>query len=94
MTALLTREGVDDEMGRANQACLHGGGGLDRDEFIHKRLIDATAKFTEGLREHKMGLGLVGLVRANLFRNFFNRGCTRREPRRSGFDNGLLGLSG
>ena len=62
LAALLTREGIDDERCRADQARFHGGCGLDGDELIHERLVDAATKLAEGLREHKVHLRARGLV--------------------------------
>jgi hypothetical protein len=56
LRALVTRESVHDKMGRADQARIHGGSGLDGDELVHERLVKATAKLTEGGGQHKMGL--------------------------------------
>ena len=62
LAALFTRKGIDDEMGRADQTFLHGGRGLDGDQLIHERLVNAAAKLAEGLGQHKVGLGGIDLV--------------------------------
>jgi hypothetical protein len=62
LAAWLTREGSDDEMGRADQARCHGGCGLEGDELIHERLVDAATKLAEGLREHTGHVRARGLV--------------------------------
>ena len=49
LTALFTRKGVDDKMRRTDQALLHGGSGLDGDQFIHKGLVNTAAKLAQRL---------------------------------------------
>jgi len=49
LAALLTRKGIDDEMGRADETCIHGGGGLDGNELIHQRFVDTAAKLAQRL---------------------------------------------
>ena len=62
LAALLTREGIDDEMGGADKALLHRSGCLDGDQLIHERLVDTATKLAEGLGEHKVHLRARGLV--------------------------------
>jgi hypothetical protein len=47
--ALFTREGIDDEMGGADEPCFHRGCSLDGDEGIHELLVNAATQLTEGL---------------------------------------------
>jgi hypothetical protein len=56
LTPLCTREGIDDEMRRTDQALLHGGGGVDGDECIHEGFVNAAAKLAERCGSHKVGL--------------------------------------
>lgn len=42
LTALLRGEGVDEQMGRADEPLFHGGSRLDRYEVVHQVLINAT----------------------------------------------------
>src|SRR5688572_684386 len=44
LRALFTRKRIDDEMRRADEPLLHGGGSLDGDELVHERLVNASAK--------------------------------------------------
>src|SRR4029453_15474840 len=53
LAAWLTRAGSDNERGGADQSLLHGGCGLDGEQLLHERLVDATTKLAEGRREHK-----------------------------------------
>ena len=62
LTALLTREGIDDEMSRADQSLFHRCRGLDGQEFIHEGLVNAAAKLTQRLGQHKVGLRRIDLV--------------------------------
>ena len=62
LTPLCTRQGIDDEMRRTDQALLHGGSGLDGNERIHERLVNAAAKLAEGLGQDKVGLRRIDLV--------------------------------
>ena len=62
LAALLTREGIDDEMRGANKALFHRGSCLDGDQLIHERLVDTATKLAEGLGEHKVDLRARGLV--------------------------------
>ena len=48
LAALLRGEGVDEEMGRTDQALLHGGSRLDGKQFIHQLGINALAKLGQG----------------------------------------------
>jgi hypothetical protein len=59
--ALLTGTGIDHHVGRADQTVLHGGGRLDRQQFLHQRCIEATAKLGEHFGEHNMVLGSIHL---------------------------------
>jgi len=56
LAALLTRKGSDDEMGRADETCIHGGGGLDGNELIPQRFVDTAATLAQRLGEHKVRL--------------------------------------
>ena len=56
LAALFTRKGIDDEMGRVDQPCVHGSSGLDGNQLIHKRFVNAATKLAEGLGQHKVGL--------------------------------------
>ena len=62
LAALLTREGIEDEMGRADKTFFHRGRRLDGDECIHQRLVDAAPKLTERFGEYKVYLGTRSLV--------------------------------
>ena len=62
LAALLTREGIDHQMGRADKTFCHCGRRLDGDELIHKRLVDAATKLTERLGEYKVSLRAMRLV--------------------------------
>lgn len=62
LAALLTREGIDDEMRGADQALLHRCCCLDGDQRIHECFVDTTTKLAEGLGEHKVHLRARGLV--------------------------------
>ncbi len=62
LAALFTREGSDDEMGRADETFFHSGRRLESDACIHQGLVDATTKLTECLRKYKMSLRARGLV--------------------------------
>ena len=55
LAALLTRKGSDDEMGRADETCIHGGG-LDGHELIPQRFVDTAATLAQRLGEHKVRL--------------------------------------
>ena len=50
LAPLLSEEGINDEMGGADEACFHRGCSLDGDEGIHECLINAATKLTESLR--------------------------------------------
>src|SRR5712691_11492274 len=63
LAALLTREGIADEMRGADKALLHRGRCLDGDQLIHECLVDTATKLAEGLGEHKGHLRARGLVR-------------------------------
>ena len=62
LAALLTREGIDDEMRGADKALLHRCCCLDGDQRIHECFVDTTTKLAEGLGEHKVHLRARGLV--------------------------------
>ena len=62
LAALFTRKRVDDEMGRADQPCVHRGSGLDGNQFIHQGLVNTRAKLTQRFGQHKVGLRGLGLV--------------------------------
>ena len=62
LTALLTRQGLDDEMGRADETFIHGGGGLDGHALIQKRFVDTAAKRAPRLGEHKVRLRRIDLI--------------------------------
>ena len=49
LAALFTGEGVDDEMGGADQPLFHRGRRLHGDQLIHERLVNAATKLTESL---------------------------------------------
>ena len=59
--ALLTGKGVDHPVGRADSPVLHRGRLLDRQQFLHQWLIEATAKLGEHVREHERRLGAIHL---------------------------------
>lgn len=61
LAALLGGEGIDQEMSRADEPLVHGRGGLDRDQFIHQRLVHAATKVGQSLGQDKMGLAAVRL---------------------------------
>jgi len=46
---------------RADQAGGHGGGGLERQEFLHHRRVKAAAKLGQDLGEYAMPLGAIDL---------------------------------
>jgi hypothetical protein len=64
LTALFHRKGVDDQMGGADQPCVHGSRGVDGDECIHECFVNAASKLPESLGEHKMRLRTIGVVLA------------------------------
>ena len=64
LAALFCGEGVKNQMGGADKPCVHGGRGLDGDEFIHECFVNAATKLSEGLGEHKMRLRTIGVVLA------------------------------
>jgi hypothetical protein len=59
--ARLTGQGVDHHVGRADEPSLHRGRRVDRQPFLHQRLIEATAELGEPCREHNMRLGAIPL---------------------------------
>ncbi len=54
LAALLTRKGIDDEMGRADQTFIHGGGGLAGHELLPQRFVSTAAKLAQRLGEPKV----------------------------------------
>lgn len=52
LRALFTGKRIDDEMRRADEPLIHGGSGLDRDEFVHEGLVNAATKLTKGGGQH------------------------------------------
>ena len=61
LAALLTRKGIDDELGRADETCIHGSGGLDGNELIHQRFVYTAATLAQRLGEHKVRLRRIDL---------------------------------
>ena len=61
LTALLRGEGVDEQMGRADEPLFHGGSRLDRYEVVHQVLINATPELGERFGQDKMGLRVIRL---------------------------------
>ena len=61
LAALLTGKGVDHQVRRADQPVLHRGRRLDRQEFLHQRGIEPTAKLGEHFWQHNMRLDSIHL---------------------------------
>ena len=61
LAALLHREGVDEQMRWADEALFHGGRCLDGDQLIHQLCIETLAELGQGLGQHKVRLGAIGL---------------------------------
>ena len=55
LRALLRRKGIDQQMGRADEPVLHGGGGLNGHQLVHQIGIDAAAELRQGFRSDKLG---------------------------------------
>ena len=64
LTPLFARKGIDDKMRRTDEALLHGGSGLDSDQFIHEGLVNTAAKLAQRLGSHKVGLRGIDLILA------------------------------
>jgi hypothetical protein len=62
LAALFTRKGIDDEMGRADQTCVHCGRRLHGNQCIHERFVDMTTKLTERLWQDTVSLRARRLV--------------------------------
>jgi hypothetical protein len=61
LAALLAGKGVDHQVRRADQSVLHRSRRLDRQQFLHQRLVEPTAKLGEHFWQHKMRLGAIHL---------------------------------
>jgi hypothetical protein len=61
LAPLLTRQGVDDQVRWADQACLHRGRRLDGQPFLHQRRRETAATLGKYLGEHTMHLGAIHL---------------------------------
>jgi len=59
--ALLTRQGGDHQVRRADQTVLHRGCRLDGQEFLHQWRVQTAPKVGEHLREHTMLLEAIHL---------------------------------
>ena len=53
LAALLTREGINDEVGGTDQPGFHCRGRLNRYELIHKHFVDPAPKLTQRLGQHE-----------------------------------------
>ncbi len=56
LRALLSREGIDQQVRRAHEPRIHGGGGLDGHQRVHQVLIDAAAELGECLGQDEVRL--------------------------------------
>ena len=62
LRTLFRREGIDQQMGRADKALFHGGSGLNGHQLVHQVLIEAATELGQGFGQDKMGLGAIGLA--------------------------------
>ena len=61
LAALLAGKGIDHQMRRAHQACVHRRSRLERQEFVHQGRIEATSELGQHLGEYEMSLGPLNL---------------------------------
>jgi hypothetical protein len=61
LATLLSWERIDEDMGWAHEPLIHGGSGLNGEEFLHEALIEASPKRAEGFGIDKIGLITLGL---------------------------------
>ena len=61
LAALLRGEGIDEQMGRTDEALLHGGSRLDGEQLIHQRAINALAELGQRFGQDKVRLGTIGV---------------------------------
>ena len=53
LTALFRREGIHQEMRRADEARLHGRSGLHSQQLVHQRLVKTAATLRQGFGQDK-----------------------------------------
>ena len=61
LTALLAGKRINDQVGRADEAFVHSGSGLDGQQFVHQSFVNAAAKLGQDFGQHKVLLRAVQL---------------------------------